>query len=117
MIVEIVTFPTPVGWSREQVLEDARHVIPKWAANKDLVRKHFAMGIGADADTSAGIYVWPSVEAARKAHDEAWAEAVRTRSGSYPTIRYFDLFLLIDNENNRVTEWTGDGVAREPEAV
>lgn len=118
MIVELVTFPTPKGWSRDQMLEDARHVIPKWTANKELLRKHFAMGFGANNEgTSAGIYVWPSVEAAQKAHDEPWREAVKKRSGSYPTIQYFDLFLLIDNEHGRVTEWSSDGVARAPETV
>lgn len=114
MIVEFVTFPTPAGWSRDQLLDEAKHTIPKWTANRDLLRKHFANGIGDTEGTTAGIYVWPSIEAAQKAHDEAWREAVKKRSGSYPTIRYFDLFLLIDNEQGRVTEWTGDGVAREP---
>lgn len=117
MIVELVTFPTPAGWSRDKMLEDAKHTIPKWTANPDLLRKHFAMGIGDNDGTSAGIYVWPSVEAARKAHDDAWREAVKKRCGSYPTIRYFDLFLLIDNENDRVTEWTADGTGRTPADV
>ena len=115
MIVEIVTFPTPDGWNRERMLEDARHVIPKWTANPDLLRKHFAMGVGDAEGTSAGIYVWPTVEVARKAHDETWREAVKIRSGSYPTIRYFDLFLLVDNEHGKVTEWSADGTARVPE--
>ncbi len=117
MIVEIVTFPTPEGWDRDKMLEDARHVIPRWTANKDLLRKHFAMGFGEAEGTSAGIYVWPSVEAAQKAHDSNWREAVKTRSGSYPTIKYFDLFLLVDNEHSKVTEWAADGLARSPEHV
>lgn len=112
MIVEIVEFPTPAGWSRDKILEDAKHTIPKWTANADLVRKHFATGIGDAAATTAGIYVWPSVEAAQKAHDATWREAVKKRSGSYPTIRYFDLFLLIDNEHDKVTEWADDGTPR-----
>ena len=33
----------------------------------------------------------------------------------YPVIRYFDLFLLIDNEQGKVTEWAADGRARELE--
>lgn len=115
MIVELVTFPTPAGWTRDQMLQDARHVIPRWTGNKDLLRKHFAMGMGENVGTSAGIYVWPSVEAAQNAHDATWREAVKKRSGSYPTIQYFDLFLLIDNENGKVTEWASDGTAREPE--
>lgn len=117
MIVEFVTFPTPAGWSRDQILEDAKHTIPKWTANKELLRKHFARGTGDDEGNLAGIYVWPSVEAAQRAHDEAWREAVKTRCGSYPSIRYFDLFLLIDNEHGSVTEWAADGAARQPAPV
>lgn len=114
MIVEIVTFPTPAGWSRDKLLEDAKHTIPKWSANKQLLRKHFATGIGDAEGTTSGIYVWPSVEAAKAAHDDAWREAVLKRCGAYPTIRYFDLFLLIDNEHGKVTEFLADGVARTP---
>jgi hypothetical protein len=117
MIVEFVTFPTPAGWSREQMLEDAKHTIPKWTANQDLLRKHFARGIGDNEGDMAGIYVWPSVEAAKMAHDDAWREAVKKRCGSYPTIRYFDLFLLIDNEHDRVTEWGENGQPRQLETA
>jgi hypothetical protein len=112
MIVEIVTFKTPEGWDREKVLEDAKHPIPKWSSNPELLRKHFGLGLGDDDGTSAGIYVWPSVDAAKRGHDEAWREGIKKRTGGYPTIRYFDLFLLIDNEQRRVTEWPVDGRAR-----
>jgi hypothetical protein len=105
MIVELVTFASPQGWDRAQVLEDAKTTIPKWTANRDLLRKHFLMGIGAAEGTGAGIYIWPSVEAARKAHDDAWREGVKKRTGGYPEIRYFDLFLLIDNEHGKVSEF------------
>ena len=57
------------------------------------------------------------MEAARKAHNEQWREAVKTRSGGYPTIQYFDLFLLIDNEHRQITEWAADGNARECHAA
>jgi hypothetical protein len=112
MIVELVTFPSPKGWDREQVVEDAKQTIPKWSANRELVRKHFLLGIGEAEGTGAGIYIWPSVDAAKKAHDDAWREGVKKRTGAYPTIRYFDLFLLIDNERGQVTEWAADGQAR-----
>ncbi len=75
------------------------------------------LAIGEAADTGAGIYVWPSVEAAQKAHDDAWREGVKKRTGGYPTIRYFDLFLLIDNEHDKVVEWAADGSARELETA
>jgi hypothetical protein len=115
MILEMVTFNKPAGWDRTKVLEDAKHTIPKWVANPDLLRKHFALGMDADDGTIAGVYVWPSVEAATKAHDEQWREAVKARTGGYPVLRYFDLFLLIDNEHDQVTEWAADGRARQCE--
>ena len=42
---------------------------------------------------------------------------MKKRTGGYPTIRYFDLFLLIDNEHDKVIEWAADGRARELETV
>ena len=103
MILELVEFISPKGWTREQVAEEARHVIPKWQANKELLRKHFLLEL--DGKTRAGVYIWPSVAAAQKAHDEAWRQSVIKRTGAAPTIRYFDLFLLIDNEQGKVTEF------------
>ena len=113
MIVELVTFKTPDGWDRAELLDDARKTIPKWRANPELLRKHFARGLGDDQGTAAGIYLWPSIEAAKRAHDASWREAVKQRTGGEPSIRYFDLFLLIDNEHQRVVEWAEDGTARE----
>ena len=117
MIVELVTFKTPSGWDRARVLDDAKHTIPKWSSNRDLLRKHFVLGIGEDEGISAGIYIWPSVDAAKKAHDEQWREGVKARTGGYPTSRYFDLFLLIDNEQRWVIAWDADGTARKLEAA
>ena len=103
MILELVEFNSPKGWSRQQVAEEARHVIPKWQANKELLRKHFLLEL--DGKTGAGVYIWPSVEAAKRAHDEAWRQSIIKRTGGAPTIRYFDLFLLIDNEKGTFTEF------------
>jgi hypothetical protein len=103
MILELVEFNSPKGWSRAQVAEEARHVIPKWQANKDLLRKHFLLEL--NGKTGAGVYVWPSVAAAQKAHNEDWRQSVIKRCGSAPTIRYFDLFLLVDNEHGQVSEF------------
>lgn len=109
MIVELITFTSPEGWDRAQVLEDAKGVVPKWVANPDLIRKHFLLGIGDDEGTGAGLYIWPSIEAAKRVRDDAWREGVRKRTGGYPTIRYFDLLMLIDKENGSVTEYDAEG--------
>ena len=103
MILELVEFNSPKGWTREQIAEDARHVISKWQANKELLRKHFLLEL--NGKTGAGVYIWPSVEAAQRAHDEAWRQSVIKRTGGAPTIRYFALFLIIDNELGKVSEF------------
>jgi len=38
---------------------------------------------------------------------------VKKRTGSEPVIRYFDLLMVLDNENGSVTEWTESGDARQ----
>jgi hypothetical protein len=103
MILELVEFNSPKGWSRDKVAEEAKHVVPKWQANKELLRKHFLLEL--NGKTGAGVYIWPSVEAAQKAHNEEWRQSVIKRCGSGPTIRYFDLMLLVDNESGKVTEF------------
>lgn len=103
MILELVEFNSPKGWSRDKVAEEAKHVVPKWQANKELLRKHFLLEL--NGKTGAGVYIWPSVEAAQKAHDEEWRQSVIKRCGSAPTIRYFDLMLLVDNESGKVSEF------------
>jgi hypothetical protein len=103
MILELVEFNSPKGWTRQQVAEDARHVVAKWQGNKELLRKHFLLEL--NGITGAGVYIWPSLDAAQRAHNEDWKQSVIKRTGAAPTIRYFDLFLLIDNENGTATEF------------
>ena len=103
MILELVEFNSPKGWNRQQVAEEARNVIPKWRANTEQLRKHFLLSL--DGKTGAGVYIWPSVEAEQKAHNEEWRQSVIKRTGAAPTLRYFDLFLLVDNEKGAVTEF------------
>ena len=102
MIVELVLFQSPPGMDRDAVLEDAKHTIPRWRANKDLVRKHYLLS---DDGWGGGLYIWPSREAAEKAHDAEWQAGVEKRTGAKPVIKYFDLLMLLDNEKGTVTEW------------
>jgi hypothetical protein len=107
MIVELVTFKATPGASWDDILSEARHVIPKWRAHAELVRKHFLLSD--DGRECAGLYIWPTREAAEAAHDAAWRAAVAKRTGAAPTIRYFDLQMLLDNEAGTVTEWSKSG--------
>jgi hypothetical protein len=103
MIVELVLFKSRPGMDRAEILEDAKHTIPRWRANKELLRKHYLLD--ENGGEGGGLYIWPSREAAEKAHDAEWQAAVEKRTGAKPTFRYFDLLMLLDNEKGSVTEW------------
>jgi hypothetical protein len=110
MIVELVTFKAPAGADWDAILAGARATIPHWRANPQLVRKHYL--VSADGQECAGLYIWPTREAAQAAHDAAWRADVQQRTGAPPVIRYFDLQMLLDNEAGTVTEWSKTGEKR-----
>ena len=99
MIVEYVQFKYPAGWTREQILADARTSVPRWRDNQELIRKHYI----ADENGAGGaFYIWPSKEAAQRGHNAEWLANIKARTGSVPTIRYFDLMMIVDNEAGTV---------------
>jgi hypothetical protein len=102
MIVEYAQFKYPAGWTREQILEDARPTAVKWRANKELIRKHYIAG---ENGTGGAFYIWPSKEAAQRGHDATWRANIEKRTGSTPVITYFDLLMIVDNEAGTTTEF------------
>jgi hypothetical protein len=110
MIVEYVLFKTPPGMTREQVLESARTTVPRWQANKELISKHY---IESEDRYGGAFYVWPSKAAAEHGHDAAWRAGVAQRTGFPPTIRYFDLLMVLDNQTGKVTEFPATGKSAE----
>ncbi len=103
MILELVTFKNPPGLARDAELEGARSVVPKWSANADLLRKHFMRS--EDGATGGAVYLWKSRAAAKAAHGPEWRASIKARTGAEPTCQYFDLLILLDNEQGKVTEF------------
>lgn len=102
MIVEMVLFKVDPKLSRKELIEDARHVIPRWQSFPNLMRKHFVLG---ENGTCAGIYVWKSKEDALEGHNAEWIENFRKRTGQEPEFQYYDAFMILDNEKGNVTEY------------
>ena len=99
MIVEIVTFDRSEGFTDTDVSEDARSTVGQWQANPDLMRKLFPT----NGDRVAGICVWPTRAAAEAARDAAWIERFRARTGRRPSIAFWDVFMVINNETREVS--------------
>ena len=105
MIVEFVEFRHRPGQTREEILDEARATVPRWRGNSELIRKHYVTG---DDGMGGAFYIWPSREAAERGHNAEWRAAVEKRTGAPPVIRYFDLFMLIDNPAGVVNEYPPD---------
>ncbi len=95
MITEIITFDIPDGMTRDEVAANYRRSVPVWRANPDLIRKNYRY----DGQTrrAGGVYLWRSIEAARRARGAAWLERVRGTYGSEPLVQYFEPPLVADN--------------------
>lgn len=101
MIAELVKFKVPDGMSREELLASARQTVPGWAANPDLLRKHYLL----DAQGyTYGFYLWKSREAAQAAHGDAFRARVREKFGCEAEFSYFDVLLNLDNLSGTVGE-------------
>jgi hypothetical protein len=102
MITELVLFDLPAGMTREQVRAAFRQSAPNWRANRDLIRKNYLYD--PDGGRAGGVYLWPDIAAARRAHDAAWCETVRKRYGSAPTFHYFETPVVVDNAHDETVE-------------
>jgi hypothetical protein len=95
MITEVVTFTLPRSMTRDELVANYRQTAPKWRQNPDLIRKNYLFD---DAGRlGGGVYLWKTMAAARRWHDEAWRKKVADLYGSEPTIRYFETPLVVDN--------------------
>ena len=95
MITEIITFGIPDGTTREEVMANYRRSAPSWRANPDLIRKNYLYD--AESRRAGGVYLWRSMERAKRARNAAWLERVRTTYGSEPVVQYFDTPIMADN--------------------
>lgn len=100
MIVEIVRFAHPPGLSRDDIVAGAEATLGRWRANGELLRKLYLCS--QDRSEGIGIYIWPSVEAARRGHDADWIAQAEQRSGGPVRIEYHELLMELDNRAGSV---------------
>lgn len=102
MIVELVIIKNREGITPEEEYADAQKGARAWLPHSDLIAKHFIR----DGEVGGAVYVWPSKEAAQRAHDDKWREGVLARTGGNPPeIRYFDLMMSCEPRKQKITEY------------
>jgi hypothetical protein len=104
VITEIVTFQLPKEMTREQLVDNYRQTAPKWRQNPDLIRKNYLFDEA--SRLGGGVYLWKTMAAAKRGHDEAWRRKVVEVYGSEPQIRYFATPVVVDNAAEKIVEDT-----------
>jgi hypothetical protein len=105
MITELVLFNLPPGITRDEVVAGMRTSTAHWRANTELVRKNYIYD--RDKDQAGGVYLWPSIEAAQRGHNDAWRARIKAVYGNEPVIRYFDTPLIVDNAQDTLIDVDG----------
>jgi len=100
MITAIVTAQLLAGMTREQYLEHAQRIAPRFQAIPGLIRKQFLFS--AETGTAGGVYLWESREAAEACYRGVWRENFRNAFGVDPAIAYFDSPVVVDNAAREV---------------
>ncbi len=107
MIVELVTFTFPKGHDRASELEAVRGVVREMGGEPGTGAQAFPVGRSARTKAPAPASIsGRRSRRPKRAHNDEWREGVKKRTGGYPTIRYFDMMALVDNERGKVTEWS-----------
>ena len=102
MITEVVTFKLPAGMTREQVVEAFRKSVPTWSGNPDLIRKNYLYD--PTKGVAGGVYLWKTIDDAKRWHGDAFRKRVAEVYGSEPTSTYYETPIAIDNPTKNVSD-------------
>ena len=97
MITEVITFKLRPGMTRDDVVVAYRKTAPMWRANPDCIRKSYLYD--RERGLGGGAYLWKSLEAAQRAHGDAWRTMINDLYGSEDqiSITYFETPIVADN--------------------
>jgi hypothetical protein len=95
MITEIVTFRIARDLDREAVVALYEQSAPAWQAEPDLIHNSYLYD--GDTGTGGGVYLWRNLEAAKRAHGQAFVDRIAASFGSSPEFAYFETPVVVDN--------------------
>lgn len=91
-VATVVEIPTPVGVSRDRLIEEFKAAAPTYQKVPGLLRKHFTIG---DRGAFGGIYIWKDEASAKAWFNSSWYERVRTKYGHDAKIEWFETPILL----------------------
>ena len=104
MISEVITFKLRPGMTRAEVVATYRKTSSIWRDNPDCIRKCYLYD--GERHLGGGAYLWKNLEAAKRAHGEAWRRMINDLYGSEDqiSITYIETPIVADNLVHRTIE-------------
>ncbi|MEZ4521678.1 MAG: hypothetical protein R3A46_08590 [Thermomicrobiales bacterium] len=96
MIAALITFDVETPLSLEEATEKFESTAPNYRGLAHLISKSYIRS--QDGGTVGGFYVWDSREAAEEMYAGEWEDKVTGVYGVKPTLQYFDVPVLIQND-------------------
>ena len=104
MISDVITFKLHPGMTRAEVVATYRKTSSIWRGNPDCIGKCYLYD--GEKHLGGGAYLWKNLEAAKRAHGEAWRRMINDLYGSEDqiSITYFETPIVADNLVHRTIE-------------
>jgi hypothetical protein len=102
MITVVTYISLADGITREELLDKYRKTAPAWSKNEDLIQKYYFFD--PLKNRGGGVYVWKSMEAAKRWHGDEYKKRIKSLYGSEAEIHYYDTLLIVDNANKTMSE-------------
>lgn len=100
MITAIVRYTLPPTISKEDCEAHFHMIAPGFRDVKGLLSKHFIWNV--ENSTAGGVYQWTSLDQAKAFYGGPWLEGIIDRYGQEPSIEYFEVFAITDNNAGSV---------------
>jgi hypothetical protein len=100
MITTVVNFKLPADIDAKKAVELYKGSAPKYRGMKGLVRKYYLYD--EQNRIGGGVYLWQSRADADALYTAEWKAWATERYGAPPEIRYFDTWLVVDNESDKI---------------
>lgn len=101
MIVAWVQFETG-GENRDDLRAVFRETADKYRKVPGLIRKYYL--VSEDGGSAGGCYLFESKAAAEQLFTPEWRETVAQRYGSEPTLKFFEVPVVVDNLQGEIVQ-------------
>ena len=100
MITALVQFKLPHPLSHEKAREIFSSTAPKYREIQGLIRKYYILS--QDGGTAGGVYLWNSLEDAKRLYTDEWKKFILDKYGALPSVTFFQCPVVVDTITGEV---------------